>query len=171
MLYSESPRNLENVRFQDFVWLPGGRLILSLATPDSDLVESFSTHCNLWELHVDPATGQPSGPMRRLTNWPGGSISTLLYATSDGKKISVYRMAGSVLIDLADFTLDRKHISAPRIFTPTEGFNHAPVWSHDSQTLFFESNRNGHVQISASPSLATLLRPYCWNHPARGCPL
>ena len=170
VLYSEALPNVENIRFQDLVWLPGGRLILSLATPDSDLVESFTTRCNLWELRVDPATGQPSGPMRRLTNWPGGSISTALYATSDGKKISVYRMAGSVLIDLADFTPDGKHISARRLFTPTEGFNHAPTWSQDSQTLFFESNRNGHVQIFRQPVSSDIAQPVRLESASTGLP-
>jgi serine/threonine protein kinase len=159
VLYSVSAPYSKGMRLQDLVWLPGGRLILSLDSAHSDAGGSFSTHCNLWELHVDPATGQPSGPIRRLTNWPGGSVTTLLYATADGKKISAYRMAGSILIYLADVTPDGKRVSAPRLFTPTEGFNHAPVWSHDSQTLFFESNRNGRVQIFRQPISSMIAQP------------
>jgi serine/threonine protein kinase len=170
VLYSDRSPNVEIMRLQDLVWLPGGRLILSIDSSDSDVGEAFSTRCNLWELYVDPATGQPTGPMRRLTNWAGGAVTTALYATADGKKISAYRMAGSILIDLADFTPDGKRVSAPRLFTPTEGFNHAPVWSQDSQTLFFESNRNGRVQIFRQPISSMIAQPVPLESSGSGLP-
>jgi serine/threonine protein kinase/DNA-binding winged helix-turn-helix (wHTH) protein/dipeptidyl aminopeptidase/acylaminoacyl peptidase len=170
VLYSDRSQNVEITKLQDLVWLPGGRLILSLDSSDSDVGEAFSTRCNLWELHVDSATGQPTGPMRRLTNWAGGAVTTALYATADGKKISAYRMAGSILIDLADVTANGKRVSAPRLFTPTEGFNHAPVWSHDSQTLFFESNRNGRVQIFRQSISSAIAQPVSLESPESGLP-
>jgi Tol biopolymer transport system component len=79
-------------------------------------------------------------------------------------------MAGSILIDLADVTANGKRVSAPRLFTPTEGFNHAPVWSHDSQTLFFESNRNGRVQIFRQPISSAIAQPVSLESPESGLP-
>jgi serine/threonine protein kinase/DNA-binding winged helix-turn-helix (wHTH) protein len=146
VLYSETAQTTERIKLQDLVWLPGERLILSLDESDSAQEQSAGGHCNLWELHVDPDSGQATGPMRRLTNWPRGSALTALYATSDGKKISVFRMGGSVSIFLADLS-ESKYVSAPRPFSNTEGWNSSPAWTLDSQEIIYESNRDGSLRL------------------------
>lgn len=146
-LYSESALTPERMRLQDFVWLPEGRVIFSLAAPDSDLVNAFSAHCNLWELRVNPTTGQPLGPMRRVTNWPSGTDVVNLYATADGKKLSVFRMSSTISLFVADLAPDGRRISTPKRFTATEGWNGAPVWTADSRKIIFESTRDGHVHL------------------------
>jgi serine/threonine protein kinase len=147
VVYSEAAATTDRMKLQDFVWLPGGRIIFSLAAPDSGLVNSLFGRCNLWELLIDPGTGQPSGTLRRLTNWPGGTSINDVYATADGKRLSVRRMAPSVSVYLADFDAQRKRISAPSPFTASDAQNSAPTWTGDSQAIFFESNRDGRLQI------------------------
>ena len=146
-VYSESALTPEKMRLEDLVWLPGGRIVFSLAAQDSDLVSTLTLHCNLWELHVNLATGRPVGPMRQITNWPSGTAVTNLYATADGKKLSVFRMSSTISLFLADFASDRQRISSPRRLTTVEGRNAAPVWSSDSRTVFFESDRDGRVHL------------------------
>jgi hypothetical protein len=118
VVYSETAATAERTRLRDFVWLPGGRMIFSLAASDSDFVNSLSVRCNLWELHIDPSTGRPKGELKRLTNWPGGADVTYLYTTSDGKKLSVLRMVASVSLYLADLAANEKRVASP---LPTAG--------------------------------------------------
>ena len=147
VVYSEAAVTAERTRLRDFVWLPGGRIIFSLSPPGSDLVNSLSAHCNLWELRVDPTTGRPFSMLRRLTNWPGGADVTDLYATTDGERLSVLKMVGSVSVYLADLDAGGKRISTPTRLTATDGWNNAPTWTADGQAFFFESNREGGLHI------------------------
>lgn len=146
-VYSEAAPTLERTKLRDFQWLPGGSIIFSLAEPDSDLVNSFSIRCNLWELRLDSSTGLPSKALRRLTNWPGGADVVLPYVTSDGKRLSVLKMTASVSVYLGDFDAEGKHISSPRRLTATDGWNNAPVWDRNSRAIFFESNRDGRLRV------------------------
>ena len=159
VVYSESAATIERTRLRDFVWLPGGRMIFSLAASDSDFVNSLSVRCNLWELHIDPSTGRPKGELKRLTNWPGGADVTYLYTTSDGKKLSVLRMVASVSLYLADLDANEKRISAPSRFTTTDGWNNAPTWTADGQAIFFESNRDGRLHIFGQEISRETARP------------
>jgi Tol biopolymer transport system component len=158
VLYSETAQTTERIKLQDLVWLPGERLILSLDESDSAVEQSAGSHCNLWELQIDPDSGQPTGPLRRLTNWPRGSALTALYATSDGKKISAFRMGGSVSIFLADLS-ESKHVSAPRPFSNTEGWNSSPAWTLDSQEIIYESNRDGSLRLFRQPISSDTAQP------------
>jgi Tol biopolymer transport system component len=147
IVYSETATTPERTRMRDFVWLPGGRIIFSLAETDSDLVNSFSVRCNLWELSLDPLTGRPTAELKRLTNWPSGADVTYFYATADGKRLSLLKMTASVTLYLADLAPGGKRISPPTRLTATDGWNNAPSWSADGQTVFFESNRDGGLHV------------------------
>ena len=147
VVYSESAATPQRTKLQDFVWLPGGRIIFSLVEADSDLVNSLSVRCNLWELRVDPSTGRPSGALKRLTNWPAGANVTLLYATADGKRLSILKMTASVSLYLAGIDDKGRRVSTPSRLTATDGWNNAPAWEGDGRAIFFESNRDGHLHI------------------------
>jgi DNA-binding winged helix-turn-helix (wHTH) protein/dipeptidyl aminopeptidase/acylaminoacyl peptidase len=147
VIYSEFAATPEKSKLRDFNWLTAGSMVLSLAEPDSDLVNTFTVRCNLWELPIDSRSGRAAGTMKRLTNLPVGADVTYLYPTADGKRISVLRMLGSVSVYLADFDAGGRHMSAPTRLTATDGWNNAPVWDRDSRAIFFESNRDGRLQI------------------------
>jgi eukaryotic-like serine/threonine-protein kinase len=145
--YSEFAATPEKTRLRDFNWLTEKLIVMSMAEPDSDLVNTFTVRCNLWELPIDSRTGRVSGAMKRLTNLPVGADVTYLYPTADGKKISVLRMLGSLSVYLADLDASGRHISAPTRLTATDGWNNAPAWDSDSRAIFFESNRDGPLHI------------------------
>ena len=147
VIYWEFAATPEKSKLRDFNWLTAGSMVLSLAEPDSDLVNTFTVRCNLWELPIDSRSGRAAGTMKRLTNLPVGADVTYLYPTADGKRISVLRMLGSVSVYLADFDAGGRHISPPNRLTATDGWNNAPVWDRDSRAIFFESNRDGRLQI------------------------
>ena len=48
---------------------------------------------NLWEIKVDPVTGQPLGEARRFTQWVGFQTANAdsLSITADGKQLVVLR--------------------------------------------------------------------------------
>jgi len=158
-VYSETATTPERTKLQDFVWLPGGRIIFSLADPDSGLENSFSVRCNLWELRIDPSTGRPSGALRRLTNWPAGAIVTYLNATSDGKRLSALRMTKSVSIYHGRLDTEGRQVSAAGRLTATEGWNNTPAWTEDSRAIFFESNRDGRLHIFRQEISADIAEP------------
>lgn len=147
VVYSEFAATPEKTRLRDFNWLTEKSIVMSIAEPDSDLVNTFTVRCNLWELPIDSRTGRASGAMKRLTNLPVGADVTYLYPTADGKKISVLRMLGSMSVYLADLDAGGRHISAPTRLTATDGWNNAPAWDRDSRAIFFESNRDGPLHI------------------------
>lgn len=157
--YSEAATTPDRTRLQDFVWLPRGRILFSLADSDSGLENSFSVRSNLWELHIDPGTGRPSGALKRLTNWPAGAYLAYLSATSDGKRLSVLRMTKSVSIYHADLDAGGRRISAVSRLTATDGWNNAPAWTEDSTAIFFESNREGRLHIFAQEISADTAQP------------
>jgi len=147
VIYSEFAATPEKTRLRDFNWLTEKSIVMSMAEPDSDLVNTFTVRCNLWELPIDSRTGRVSGAMERLTNLPVGADVTYLYPTADGKKISVLRMLGSISVYLADLDAGGRHISAPTRLTATDGWNNAPAWDRDSRAIFFESNRDGPLHV------------------------
>jgi DNA-binding winged helix-turn-helix (wHTH) protein/dipeptidyl aminopeptidase/acylaminoacyl peptidase len=147
VIYSEFAATPEKTRLRDFNWLTEKSIVMSMAEPDSDLVNTFTVRCNLWELPIDSRTGRASGAMKRLTNLPVGADVTYLYPTADGKKISALRMLGSMSVYLADLDAGGRHISAPTRLTATDGWNNAPAWDSDSRAIFFESNRDGRLRI------------------------
>jgi serine/threonine protein kinase/DNA-binding winged helix-turn-helix (wHTH) protein len=158
-VYSETATTPERTKLLDFVWLPGGRIIFSLADPGSGLENPFSIRSNLWELHIDPSSGRPSGTLRHLTNWPAGAIVTYLCATSDGKRLSALRMTKSVSIYLADLDTEGRHVSKANRLTATDGWNNTPAWTENSQAIFFESNRDGRLHIFRQGISADLAEP------------
>jgi Tol biopolymer transport system component/DNA-binding winged helix-turn-helix (wHTH) protein len=147
VVYSEFAATPEKTRLRDFNWLTEKSIVMSIAEPDSDLVNTFTVRCNLWELPMDSRTGRAAGAMKRLTNLPVGADVTYLYPTADGKKISALRMLGSMSVYLADLDAGGRHISAPTRLTATDGWNNAPAWDRDSRAIFFESNRDGPLHI------------------------
>jgi len=158
-VYSEAATTPERTKLLDFVWLPRGRILFSLADSDSGLENSFSVRSNLWELRIDPGTGRPSSALRRLTNWPAGAIVTYLSATSDGKRLSVLRMTKSVSIYQADLDTGGRRISAVSRLTATDGWNNTPAWADDGRAIFFESNREGPLHIFTQEISADTAQP------------
>ena len=147
VIYSEFAATPEKTRLRDFNWLTEKSIVMSIAEPDSDLVNTFTAAANLWELPIDSHTGRVSGAMRRLTNLPVGADVTYLYPTADGKKISVLRMLGSMSVYLADLDAGGKQIPTLIRSTATDGWNNAPAWDDHSRAIFFESNRDGPLDI------------------------
>jgi eukaryotic-like serine/threonine-protein kinase len=131
----------EMKRVEEFVWLTDGRLLYSVADP-----ESFPSSCNFWEMQLDGHAGTPIGKPRQLTNWTGFCMSSMS-VTADGKKLAFLRWAGKETSFLAELAGGGTRILTPRHFPLSESSEGAVGWTPDSTAIFFYSNRSGHGGI------------------------
>jgi dipeptidyl aminopeptidase/acylaminoacyl peptidase len=133
---------VEMKRVNDFFWLADGRLIYSVAEP-----ESFSgSACNFWEVRLDGQTGKAMEKPRQLTNWSGFCMSGMS-ETSDGKRLAFLKWAGKQTSFLADLAEGGTRIVRPRHFPSSESSEGAVDWTLDSKAIFFISNRSGDLGI------------------------
>jgi eukaryotic-like serine/threonine-protein kinase len=132
----------ETKQVNDYFWLADGRLLYSVAEPDSQM----GSHCNFWEMRLDGRTGEPMEKPRRLTNWSGFCMSGMS-ETSDGKKLAFLKVAGKQTSFLADLAVGGTRILRLRHFPLSESSDGVVDWTPDSKAIFFNSNRSGHNGI------------------------
>jgi Tol biopolymer transport system component len=123
-------------------WLAGGRLVFAAEEKSESAAEPLKS---LWQVRVDPNTGEPSQKPQQLIR-TGIFYPCYLTATSDGKLLALTKKhenqdvyvgelaRGGTLKDFHRFTLDT-HNSYPE------------AWSQDSRTLLFSSDRNGKLEL------------------------
>ena len=128
-------------RPRDYLWLPDGRIVYSLAEPSPNV-----DTCNLWELRVDVHTGKPLAAPERLTNWVG-TCAENLSATADGKTIAFQQWTGQASVYVANVTSDRTHITVPVRLTASQSQNIPTAWTADSSSVIFKSTFNGETGI------------------------
>jgi len=125
-------------RLGDFLWIPGNRIVYVLREPGDNARSD-----NLWEIDVDPNTGQPQGSPRRLTNWAGSFIHSLS-ADADGKRLAFLKWSEHGSVYVADADRNSFAFKALRQITFTEANDWVLDWSADGETVIFMSDRNGH---------------------------
>jgi serine/threonine protein kinase/Tol biopolymer transport system component len=128
-------------RLREYVWLPDGRMVYSLAEPNPN-----EQTCNLWELRVDTHTGQPSGAPQKLTNWAGFCADNLT-ATADGRQVVFQQWAGHASVYIADIEANGMRITTPSRLTVNESWNIPSAWTADSKSVVFTSKFNGEAGI------------------------
>jgi len=136
------------------LWLPDGRLLFGLTDPPPN-----PTGLNLWSIHVDPRSGEPSGKPRRITRWQRISLLSALGISKDGRRLLVATMryqsdcyvggiAGgdSLLKDVKRLTLDDR-------------MDVQPAWTPDGRAIVFTSDRNGTPDIFEQELDGAVARP------------
>jgi serine/threonine protein kinase len=123
-------------------WLPDGRLIYSLRETEAIGVVT----CNFWATQLDGHTGKLIGQPRRLTNWAGLCMDHMS-VTADGKKLAFLKWRSDLTTYVADLDESGSHLTHPRHFTLSEGFDWPAGWTADSRALIFSSNRTGQFGI------------------------
>ena len=136
-----SPRVLfADDSLRDFLWLRPDRVLLSRIDSPANQVDT-----NLWEIKVNPQSGEPSGKLRKLTAW-AGFASINMSATPDGKKLALIRITFESRIFHGEFDATGKLLE-PRSMTSDAQANLPFAWTPDSKAVLFLSNRNGHFDI------------------------
>ncbi|MBV8864884.1 MAG: PD40 domain-containing protein, partial [Acidobacteriaceae bacterium] len=102
---------------------------------------------NIWSLWVNSRTGQVISRSKQITHFSNAALSNLT-GTADGHKLFVVRTDSSFPIYTADW--ERRptpSLQGSRRLTLDDTYNYPHAWSADSQSIIFESGRNGHVGI------------------------
>jgi Tol biopolymer transport system component/DNA-binding winged helix-turn-helix (wHTH) protein len=122
-------------------WSPDWRLIFQVAdAPSSPEQRLYS----LLQVQVNPAGLRPSQPPQQLTTF-GDSFIENLSATNDGKRLAVLESRNHADVYLAE--LQAGKLKTPRRFTLDSHISDADLWTRDSQSILFVSNRNGKMEL------------------------
>ncbi len=134
-----SDPNLQAVDLPPMCWLRDGRLIFELNDPLSDT-------SNLWEISVDPHSGQPSGKPSRITNWEGVFVDKASVSL-DGHRLAAIK--GHIRDDVyvGELKDAGNRLASPRRLTVSDSTDYVSGWTHDSKAILFSSNRTGRTQI------------------------
>jgi len=125
---------------QGFWWTPDGRLVFSRAEPSPNENDS-----NLWEVKLDPRTGEPAEKPVRITNWAGFSFASPT-VTSDGKRLTFLKLNYQSNVYIAELATGGAKLTTPRRLTFEEQSSWPTAWTSNSKAVLMWSNRNGSVQ-------------------------
>jgi serine/threonine protein kinase len=117
--------------------LIGERLIYSSHEPAPNDQDS-----NLWELRLNPKTGEPAGAPRKFTHWSTTAISAVS-SSADGKRLLVLRRNLQLDVYIGELKAGGTIMKMPRRLTLDERDDHSGPWMPDGKTVAFASNRNG----------------------------
>jgi len=123
--------------FQDFTWLPDGRVVYVGGEPD---IHGYS--CNLWQARVNNKTAALVREPERLTDWAGFCLAGLSH-TADGKKLAFTRSTDLLTVYVAQWDANKSRISTPDRLTLTDDMSSAAGWTPDSTAVLIRSNREG----------------------------
>ncbi|MDQ2713140.1 MAG: serine/threonine-protein kinase, partial [Acidobacteriota bacterium] len=102
---------------------------------------------NIWSLPRDSKTGQLASVPQRISHFSDVALSNL-GGTLDGRKLLVVRTESSAYTYTAEWqSRPKPSLGSPRRLTFEEGYNYPHAWSADSQSVIFESDRNGRFEI------------------------
>ena len=131
--------NLGNLT--DFCWLPTGRIVYPVSEPPPN-----NRDANLWQVQVDPQTGQPRSKPSRITSLPDFSFD-LFSVSADGKRIAFQKTSNQANVYVARRLAGGTRLESPRRLTVDEQVDSLYAWMPDSKALLFLSNRNGSLGI------------------------
>jgi Tol biopolymer transport system component/DNA-binding winged helix-turn-helix (wHTH) protein len=122
----------------NYQWYPGGRFIYTMVEPNAPRQNDN----NLWEMSVDPRTGQALGKPRRLTNWV--DVHAWHFdGTQDGRQLAVSKTMQQVGVDVGDLEGNGSRLTNIRRLTLDEYNDYPGGWTPDSRAVLFASDRNG----------------------------
>jgi serine/threonine protein kinase/DNA-binding winged helix-turn-helix (wHTH) protein len=122
-------------------WFPNGRMIFTTTEAGS-----YQNDRVLWEIQVDPKTGRPLSPPRRITKWAGIYVS-VLNGTTDGKRLAILRSSQQADVFVGEVEAGGHRLKNPRRLTLDEHDDFPDAWTRDSKAVFFHSDRNGQFDI------------------------
>jgi Tol biopolymer transport system component len=130
---------LSGVAPPDFWWLPDGRIIYAL--PQITGVP-YVGDSNLWQLKVDPGSGQAISQPKRLTNWAGFWMAGL-NASADGKRLVFMKRIIQGDVYVGQLQAAGTRLKTPRRLTLDDRNDFPFAWTVDSKAVLFVSDRTG----------------------------
>ena len=125
----------------NFCFTRDGRLIYTRLEGTSNEQSS-----NLWEVEIDRRTAVARGTPRRLTNWSGFLFGSLAIS-SDGRRLAFARLHFQNNVYVGELEDKGKRLIHTRRVSFEQWTNWPTGWSRDSHSVFFNSDRNGHLNV------------------------
>jgi DNA-binding winged helix-turn-helix (wHTH) protein/Tol biopolymer transport system component len=126
------------------VWSPDGRLLFAASqTAESPSPE---TKYSLWQVRVEPRTGEAAGRPRQLTAWTDFALQAVSI-TQDGKHLAILRQREWLDVYLAELAPGAPGIAPHRFTLDNRGISAIDSWSPDSQAILFSSSQNGKAEV------------------------
>ena len=125
-------------------WSPDWRLLFTVA--EGTASRSAQTKYSLWQVRVDPRTGEAAGKPGQVTQW-GEFAPRDLTITSDGKRLAMLKRRLWFDVYLGDLGPDGASLKTPRRLTLDDRGSEASAWTRDGQAILFGSSRNGKLEI------------------------
>ncbi|MBV8832812.1 MAG: serine/threonine-protein kinase, partial [Acidobacteriaceae bacterium] len=101
---------------------------------------------NIWSLPLNSRTGQLTSTLKQISHFSHATLSNLT-GTVNGQTMFVVRTDTSDPIYTADWEPKPPSMRRSLRLTSEENYNYPHAWSADSQSVIFESGRNGHSEI------------------------
>jgi hypothetical protein len=101
---------------------------------------------DLHAVRVDPASGRPGGDPWRAATWSGFDLHELS-VSADGRRITFQNKQLQSDIYVGTLGERGRRLLPPERLTLSDARDAAPVWSHDSQEILFQSDRRGNQDI------------------------
>lgn len=97
---------------------------------------------NLWEIEIDPRSGNPRGEPRRLTDWVGFRMEGFS-TTADGSQIAFTDYRGQTDVFVGELTGDGRSLVGARRLTLDDREDRPFCWTPDGNSVVFSSDRYG----------------------------
>jgi Tol biopolymer transport system component/predicted Ser/Thr protein kinase len=126
-------------------WSSDWRLVFSAR----QAADSASSQLNygLWEIPVEPSTGEAAGKPEPLALWSDFGPEDLTI-TGDGKRLSFLKTRGWTDVYLCALGPGGAAVNVPRRFTlDNRGIRSLDSWTLDSQAMLFSADRNGKTVV------------------------
>jgi DNA-binding winged helix-turn-helix (wHTH) protein/Tol biopolymer transport system component len=119
-----------------FAWLSDNRVVFPVRenTPNS-------RDSNLWQIDVDPSSGNPRGKPQRIASLAGLNVQRLTTA-ADGRRVAFESNTYQSHVYLAKLNPEGE-ITNPRRLTLDERYDFAWSWTPDSKAVILTSDRTG----------------------------
>ena len=128
----------------NLVWLRDGRLVFDLSIP------SEGDYYQLWQMRVDPASGQAiEKPARMLDGH--GEDPIWQSASVDGSRLMVVKIRNWTAIQMGEFKERTAPLTGTKALTLTRTQDFPTFWTRDGRSVLFQSDRTGRNQIFRQP--------------------
>jgi Tol biopolymer transport system component/DNA-binding winged helix-turn-helix (wHTH) protein len=125
-------------------WSPDWHLVFAVSET-AGLTTSQAKY-GLWEIPVEPHTGEAAAKPERLAQW-NGSFVTALTMAADGKRLAFLKMRIWYDVYVARLRAGAATIQAPRRLTLDNRGSLLNDWTRDSQAVLFTSDRDGNDEV------------------------
>ena len=134
---------LRNIRLNSGFFSDTGQFFFLRENEDRISNQGF----NVWSFQTDRETGDLAGSPRQLS-YLNGAVLSQLTGSRDGRRLAAVRTDSTTQTYIADWqTTPSPLLRNQRRLTLEQTNSYPHAWTPDGQSVIFESDRNGHLEL------------------------